>query len=64
MVAGAAFVVGSVVFGVVYSFGVFLEPMTKEFQASHAAVSALFAATGIGFYMIGPVTGHMGDRLV
>jgi MFS family permease len=62
-IAGAAFVVGFVVFGVVYSFGVFLGSITAEFQASQVATSALFSATGLAFYMIGPVTGHLGDRI-
>jgi hypothetical protein len=35
--AAAAFVAGFVVFGIVYSFGVFLEPMTKEFPIGRAA---------------------------
>jgi len=63
VVAGAAFMVGFVVFGAVYSFGVFLKPMAADFQSSQAATTVLFAATGVAFYLIGPVTGHMGDRL-
>jgi len=63
VVAWAAFVVGFVVFGAVYSFGVFLRPMAADFQSSQAATTVLFAATGIAFYLIGPVTGHLGDRL-
>jgi MFS family permease len=60
--AGVAFVTGFVVFGVMYSFGVFFGPLAAEFHASRAATSALFSAIGFAFYMIGPVAGHMGDR--
>jgi MFS family permease len=59
----AAFTVGFVVFGVLYSFGAFFAPMTEEFAASRSAASAFFAITGLIFYFAGPVTGHLGDRL-
>jgi MFS family permease len=58
----AAFVAGFVVFGTMYSFGVFFAPMAAEFQASRAAISTFFAITGLIFYMAGSVTGHLGDR--
>ena len=38
--AGAAFTAGFVVLGIVYSFGVFLQPMTDEFGVGRAAASA------------------------
>ncbi|HEX5327846.1 MAG TPA: MFS transporter [Acetobacteraceae bacterium] len=63
LMAAAAFVVGFVVFGTMYSFGVFFRPMAEEFRASGAAISAFFAVTGLVFYVIGPITGHLGDRL-
>ncbi|HEY8290729.1 MAG TPA: MFS transporter, partial [Acetobacteraceae bacterium] len=62
LMVAAAFVVGFVVFGLLYSFGVFLGPIVADFHASRAAASALFSATGLGFYLAGPVTGHLGDR--
>jgi len=55
-------VVGFVVFGSVYSFGTFFQPLSADLNASHAAISALFAAAGLGFYLFGPITGHLGDR--
>jgi len=61
-VAGAAFIVGFVVFGVTYSFGTFLLPLTLEFQISQASGSAFFAASGAGFYLLGPLTGYLGDK--
>lgn len=54
--------VGFVVFGAMYSFGVFFAPMAEEFHAGRAATSAFFSITGVAFYMAGPVTGHLSDR--
>jgi hypothetical protein len=52
----AAFLANFVVFGVIYSFGVFLKPMAAEFHTSAAAASAFFIfalATGLlGFVAI------------
>ncbi|HXT79188.1 MAG TPA: MFS transporter [Acetobacteraceae bacterium] len=62
VMTAAAFIVGFVVFGVLYSFGVFLSAIVEDFHASRAAASALFSATGLGFYLAGPATGHLGDR--
>ena len=58
-----AFTVGFVVFGTMYSFGAFFEPMAGEFRASRAATSAFFSITGLIFYLAGSVAGHFGDRL-
>jgi MFS family permease len=57
-----AFVVGFVVFGTIYSFGVFFAPMAAEFRANRAATSAFFSITGMIFYLTGSVAGHVGDR--
>lgn len=58
----AAFLAGFVVFGITYSFGVFVPPMTAEFHASRAVASALFSTTGLAFYALGSLTGHLSDR--
>jgi MFS family permease len=58
----AAFAVGFVVFGVMYSFGVFFSPISAELGASRTETSALFAATGLGFYLFGSLAGALGDR--
>jgi hypothetical protein len=39
----AAYTVGFVVFGTIYSFGAFFAPMAAEFRASRAATSAFFS---------------------
>ena len=63
LMAGAAFTVGFVVFGLLYSFGSFFESISAEFGVSHTAASAFFAITGLVFYFSGPFTGYLGDRL-
>jgi MFS family permease len=63
LMAAAAFVVGFVVFGTLYSFGVVFAPMETEFHAARATTSALFSITGFAFYMLGPLAGNLGDRL-
>lgn len=62
LIVAAAFIAGFVVFGSIYSFGVFLEPMAAELNAGRGATSALFSITGIAFYMLGPFTGRLSDR--
>lgn len=62
LMVAAAFLAGFVVFGITYSFGVFVEPMVAEFHASRAATSALFSITGLIFYMLGSLAGHLSDR--
>lgn len=61
--AGVAFAVGFIVFGVVYSFGVFLEPLSADLGSSRTATSALYAISSSAFYFLGPATGWIGDRL-
>jgi MFS family permease len=58
-----AFTVGFVVFGVLYSFGVLLEPVASDLQVSVSAASLLYAISSSAFYFLGPVTGRLGDRL-
>jgi MFS family permease len=63
LTVAAAFLAGFVVFGITYSFGVFVEPMTMEFHASRAVTSALFSITGLTFYAFGSLSGHLSDRV-
>lgn len=58
----AAFLASFGVFGVTYSFGVFLEPMAAELHASRATTSALFSIAGFASYMLASLTGHLNDR--
>lgn len=59
---GIAFTAGFIVFGVIYSFGVFLEPLMADLAASRSATSAIYAIASSVFYFSGPVTGWIGDR--
>lgn len=63
LVVLASFIVGFVVFGILYSFGAFFDSMIAEFDASRTAASAFFSITGLVFYFAGPFTGHLGDRV-
>jgi MFS family permease len=62
LTALAAFIAGFVVFGVMYSFGVFFTPMEAEFDASRTETSVFFAVTGLLFYFSGWLTGRLSDR--
>jgi MFS family permease len=62
LVALCAFIAGFVVFGVMYSFGVFFTPMEAEFHASRTGTSVFFAVTGMLFYFFGSITGRLSDR--
>lgn len=63
LTVAAAFIGGFVVFGVIYSFGVFIEPIAAELHAGRVATSALFSITSLTFYAFGSLTGHLSDRL-
>ncbi len=49
-------------FGVVYTFGAFLDPLRHAFGASKADVSGLFAVTGALYFTLGAVSGPLSDR--
>jgi MFS family permease len=62
LVVLSAFFAGFVVFGVMYSFGVFFTPMEAEFHSSRTGTSAFFAITGMLFYLFGSITGRLSDH--
>ena len=62
LIVAAAFLASFVVFGVIYSFGVFLKPMAAEFDANAVGASAFFSITAAVFYASGAVTGRLADR--
>jgi MFS family permease len=47
----------------VYSFGAFFRPMASEFKADREATSAIFSITAFFYFLLGPITGHLSDRL-
>ena len=59
----AAFVAMCAVYAVAYSFGAFFKPMAAEFGARRSATSAVFSITVLVWCVLGPVTGHLSDRL-
>lgn len=61
--AALAFAVGFTVFGSIYSFGVFLEPIMADLGSSRSATSALYVIASSAFYFLGPATGAIADRL-
>jgi MFS family permease len=63
LVVCAAFVSMFTVFGVVYSFGVFFEPMAHEFGAGNGMTAVIFALTAFSFFLLGAVTGSVADRV-
>lgn len=62
LIVFAAFLSMFTLFAVAYSFGAFVKPMTAEFHAGRAAISAVFSITAFIYFLFGPVTGHLGDR--
>jgi MFS family permease len=59
----AAFLSMFTMFAVVYSFGVFVKPMTVEFHSSRAAISAVFSITAFIYFLFGAAAGHISDRI-
>ncbi|MGH7095328.1 MAG: hypothetical protein ACREFB_17585, partial [Stellaceae bacterium] len=62
LVVLSAFAASFVVFGVVYSFGVFLKPVAAEFDAGPAAAAAFFSITVAVYYALGAFAGNAADR--
>jgi MFS family permease len=63
LMVAAAFVAMCAVYAVAYSFGAFFKPMAAEFGARRSATSAVFSITVLVWCVLGPVTGHLSDRL-
>src|SRR6516165_3481270 len=62
LVVAGAFVGAFVSFGVTYTFGVFLKPMSVEFHVDHATMSVLFSVIAAGAVLMGValiVTAHV-----
>ena len=61
-VVAAAFVALFVVFGVAFSFGAFLGPISAEFGTGRAAASVVFSLTSLLFFSLGAISGPAADR--
>ena len=62
LVVAAAFIGAFVSFGVTYTFGIFLRPMSVEFHASHAKMSILFSVIAALTFFVAPLTGELADK--
>ncbi len=62
VVVGACFVSLAVIFGVAYSFAALFEPLSKEFSAHRADVSAVFGLSGLIYFTLGIGGGMLSDR--
>jgi MFS family permease len=62
VMVGAAFAGMFVSFGIAYSFGAFLEPMSEEFGAGRGITSAFFALTSLTYFGLGALSGIAVDR--
>ncbi|MEO9221090.1 MAG: MFS transporter [Mycobacteriaceae bacterium] len=62
-VTAAAFVAMFTTFGVAYSFGAFLLPMSTDLGSGRAATSAVFSLTTLILFLFGAFSGAAVDRL-
>ena len=62
IMVAAVFTVLFMAFGVAYSFAAFFDSLEKEFQASRADVSWIFAICGFLYFGLGVVSGPLADR--
>ena len=63
IVVGAAFLAMLVAFGAMYALAVFFRELEREFAASRADVSLVFALGGFLYFTVGALTGSLADRL-
>lgn len=61
-VVGAAFLAMFTVFGVAYSFGAFLLPMSEALGAGRGATAGVFSLTTVALFGLGALTGPAVDR--
>lgn len=61
-VVAAAFGITFIGFGTAYTFSAFFEPLTREFGASRASVSLVFALAGFLYFALGVISGPLADR--
>lgn len=62
-VVGAVFILLFAGFGTAYSFGVFFLTLSASFEASRAAVSAVFSYTVFLIFTTGAISGALADRV-
>jgi MFS family permease len=60
-IGAAGFVTEAVIFGVLYSFGVVLEPIRIDLRASTSTVALIPTVAAFTLFFVGPVTGRLAD---
>ena len=63
LVVAAAFVANSVGFGILLTFGVFLEDIAEDLGTGTGATAALFSTTAALYYVMSGVVGPVSDRI-
>lgn len=58
----AGFAIEAVLFGVLYTFGVVLEPIRHDLGASTGTIALMPAVSSFLLFFVGPVTGWLADR--
>ncbi len=61
-IAAAGFAVEGVLFGVLYTFGVVLDPIREDLDARRSTVALMPAISAFLLFFIGPFTGWLADR--
>lgn len=61
-IAAAGFAVEGVLFGILYTFGVVLDPIREDLGARRSAVALMPAISAFLLFFIGPFTGWLADR--
>lgn len=62
LVAAAAFAAMFTTFGIAYSFGAFLVPVSEELGSGRPATSGVFSLTTLAFFALGALSGPAVDR--
>jgi MFS family permease len=63
LVVGASFLTLVVTWGTLFSFGVLLDPLAEEFDASRVAISTVFSAETFAVYVVAGLMGILLTRL-
>ncbi|MDH5289040.1 MAG: MFS transporter, partial [Acidimicrobiia bacterium] len=61
-IAAAGFAVEGVLFGVLYTFGVVLDPIREDLGARRSTVALMPAISAFLLFFVGPFTGWLADR--
>ncbi len=62
-IVAVAFAATFTTFGIAYSFGAFLLPMSADLEAGRGATAGVFSVTTLAFFGLGGLSGAAVDRL-